>query len=118
MTDATRGFVFHIADNDPARILAATASARNAIAALGDDVQVEILAQGGAVTGASKSAAQAGDLVVALQELPTVKVTLCSLAAKGHGITEDDLVEGARLVPTATAHAVQRQFDGWAYIRA
>lgn len=117
MTNATRGFVYHVADNDPARILMATASARNAIAALGDDVRVDILAQGGAVTGATKSAAHAADLAAALEELPTVQVWLCSLAARGNGITEDDLLENVHLAATATAHAAQRQFEGWAYIR-
>lgn len=117
MSEATRGIVYHIADNDPARILMATASARNAIAALGDDVRVDILAQGGSVTGATKSAAQAAELDAALKELPTVEVWLCSLAARGNGITEADLIDGAHLAATATAHAAQRQFEGWAYVR-
>ncbi|MGO1543981.1 MAG: DsrE family protein [Gulosibacter sp.] len=117
MTDSTRGFVYHVADDNPARILMATASARNAIAALGEDVRVDILAQGGAVRGATKQSAEADKLKAALAELPTVQVWLCSLAAQGNGITEDDLLDGVHLAATATAHAAQRQFEGWAYIR-
>lgn len=117
MADSTRGFVYHVIDSDPARVVSAMASARNAINALGEDVRVDILAQANCVTAATKTSAQAADLVAALKDLPHVQIWLCSLAAQGNAITEDDLLEGAFLATTATAHAVQRQFEGWAYVR-
>ena len=54
----------------------------------------------------------------ALAETPNVNVHLCSLAAKGNGITADEqLIERAHLAPTATAHCAKRQLEGWAYVR-
>lgn len=114
----TRGLVLHIVSDDRERILGAVASARNAIAALGDDLQVDIVTQGGAVVGVAKESEESGPIAEALAETPNVNVHLCSLAAKGNGITADEqLIERAHLAPTATAHCAKRQLEGWAYVR-
>lgn len=113
-----RGLVLHIVSDERDRILGAVASARNAIAALGDDLQVDIVTQGGAVVGVAKESEVSSAIAEALEATPNVNVHLCSLAAKGNGLTEDEqLIDRAYLAPTATAHCAKRQFEGWAYVR-
>lgn len=112
-----RGIVLHVAYDEPERILKAMHSARNALNVLGTDVVIDIIAQGGSVTGAAKSAAAADEIATMLNELPSVTIHLCGMAVEGTGTNESDLIDGVRIAPTATAFAAQRQFEGYAYVR-
>lgn len=114
---ATRGIVIHINSDDPARLFGAYQSGANAIKVLGDDVQVNIVAQGGCVTGATHSYAGSSELENALADNSNVHIYLCALAVRAREIAKDDLIGDIKLAPTATALCAQRQFEGWAYVR-
>lgn len=113
----TRGLVIHINSDDPARLFGAYQSAANAMKVLGDDVQVDIVAQGACIIGATLSYAGSSELENALADNPNVNIHLCSLAVRARELAKADFIGDTHFTPTATAHCAQRQFEGWAYVR-
>lgn len=47
-----------------------------------------------------------------------IEVVLCNNALAANNISPQNIVEGCKVVPAAIAHIVERQIEGWAYIKA
>ncbi len=47
-----------------------------------------------------------------------IEVVLCNNALVANNILPQNILEGCKIVPAAIAHIVERQMNGWAYIKA
>ncbi|QIK71619.1 hypothetical protein G7070_04210 [Propioniciclava coleopterorum] len=110
------GVVLQAAGPDEALALSALQSAANLLAEIGPS-PVEIVVQSGAVAGLVADHPQAGRLAEKLATLPTVTVLACRNALRAHHVDEDALAPGVGVVPAGIARVVERQRDGWAYVR-
>lgn len=98
-------------------IFSATRAAKNLLAEI-PDATVELVVQGGAVSGLTRGADQAGKLREILTGMPQLIVVACANALAAHDVTEADLAEGIQVTPAGVAHVARRQWEGWAYLRA
>ncbi|WP_052460441.1 DsrE family protein [Microbacterium gorillae] len=114
----TRAVVIQAQGDDPALVLSAWQHAKNLLVVVGDDVPVEIVVQGAAVSGLTRGAPAAVTLAARRDDMPGVRVLVCRNAMRANDVDEDDLAEGFVPVPAGIAHLVQRQWEGWAYVRS
>lgn len=94
----------------------AWSSAKNLLAEL-PGTTVEVVVQGGAVTGLLSHHPTAARLAEARTDLPTVTILACANALRAHHVDPAQLGAGIRVVPAGIAHLVSRQREGWAYVR-
>lgn len=47
----------------------------------------------------------------------SVRWLICHNTMKSHHLKETDLPEYATIIPSAVAHLIERQLEGWAYIK-
>ena len=108
--------IFQVSDNDPMKWNLALNNARNVQADLGkDNVDVEIVAYGpgiGMLKGDSKTEPR---ITAALTD--GVKVVACENTMKGQKLTTADMIPGIAYVPAGVVELMQRQSQGWSYIR-
>lgn len=94
----------------PARIAA------NARTELGPHAEIELVAQGAVVVALASRTPGSSELVAGL-EASGVAVAACRNSLVSAGLTVDELYEGVGSVASAVAHLVERQRDGWSYVR-
>lgn len=113
---AKHKIVFHMAENDPAKWKGSMGAVRNVINALGkDNVQIEIVAGGPGVNMVK----QGSEVTDPMSELgkQNVSFTVCRASMKANKMAEEEVTPGVTIVPLGYVELMQKQEEGWAYIK-
>jgi len=114
---STRGrVVMQVSDNDPAKWNLALNNAKNVQTDLGAaNVDIEIVAYGPGI-GMLKADSVVGNRVDEAGKAG-VKIVACENTMRGQKLTQADMLSGIGYVPAGVVTLMQRQQQGWAYIR-
>ncbi|MEO9163867.1 MAG: DsrE family protein [Casimicrobiaceae bacterium] len=107
--------VVQVSDNDPAKWNLALNNVRNLQSDLGANVEIEIVAYGpgiGMLKGESVVGSRIGEALGT-----GVKVSACENTMRGQKLTKPDMLNGIGYVPAGVVEIVQKQQQGWAYLR-
>ena len=108
--------VVQVSDADPARWNLALNNVRNLQADLGaDQVTIEIVAYGPGIGMLKADAVSSARVSEAVQS--GVKVSACENTMRGQKLTHADMNPSVGYVPAGVVEIVQRQQQGWAYLR-
>lgn len=108
--------IFQVSDNDPAKWNLALNNARNVQADLGkDNADIEIVAFGPGIGMLKADALVANRVGEAAGN--GVKVMACENTMKNQKISRDDMHSGISYVKAGVVEIMQKQAEGWAYIR-
>jgi intracellular sulfur oxidation DsrE/DsrF family protein len=108
--------VMQVSDDDPTKWYLALNNARNLQAALGAvNVDVEIVAYGPGI-GMLKSDSVVGSRISEALGAG-VKVVACQNTMHGQKLAKDDMLGGIGYVGAGVVEIMQRQQQGWAYLR-
>jgi hypothetical protein len=108
--------VLQVSDNDPAKWNLALNNARNIQTDLGkDNVDVEIVAYGPGLNMLKGESKVAGRLAQALDG--SIGLMACENTMRNTKTTKADMYAGISYVKAGVVHIMQRQREGWAYIR-
>jgi intracellular sulfur oxidation DsrE/DsrF family protein len=108
--------VLQVSESDPANWNLALNNAENVQQALGKDkVQVEIVAYGPGLNMLKGESKVAGRLNAALDN--NVGLIACGTTMRKMKLTEADLAGGVKVVPGGVVHIMQRQSEGWSYVK-
>lgn len=106
--------VFHLSDLEKWPV--ALANVKNLIAA-SQEIQVEVLINSKAVAAfATSEPIEWSEQLAALQALG-VHFLVCANSLKGHQIGPDSLPQGVLTVPVGVLALVEKQTEGYAYIK-
>jgi uncharacterized protein len=108
--------VMQVSDADPAKWNLALNNARNLQADLGAaKVEIEIVAYGPGI-GMLKSDSPVGNRIG--EALGSgVKVAACENTMRGQKLEKKDMLDGIGYVPAGVVEIMQKQQQGWAYLR-
>ena len=108
--------VVQVSDADPAKWNLALNNARNLQADLGGaNVEIEIVAYGPGI-GMLKSDSVVGNRIG--EALGSgVKVAACEVTMRSQKLAKADMLDGIAYVPSGVVELMQKQQQGWAYIR-
>ena len=108
--------VMQVSDNDPARWNLALNNAKNIQVDLGAaNVDVELVAYGPGI-GMLKSDSVVGSRIAEALGAG-VKVVACDNTMRGQKLAKDDMLAGIGYVGAGVVEIMQRQQQGWAYLR-
>ena len=108
--------VMQVSDNDPAKWNLALNNARNLQADLGAaNVDIEIVAYGPGI-GMLKSDSVVGNRIGEAVGAG-VKVVACENTMRGQKLAKDEMLGGIGYVGAGVVEIMQRQQQGWAYLR-
>ena len=110
------GVVIQISENNPATWNLALNNAKNLQQALGaKNVQVEIVAYGPGINMLKFDS----EVAPRVKEASTdgVAVRACGNTMKAHHLTEKDLEDSVKVVPVGVIEIMNKQREGWAYIK-
>lgn len=114
--NAKQKLVIQVSDNDPAKWNLALNNARNVQADLGrENVEIEIVAYGPGLKMLMAESVAADRVNGALAD--NIAVVACDNTMHSMKLSEADLIGGIRHVKAGVVHLMQRQRQGWAYIR-
>lgn len=113
---AREKLVIQVSDKDPSKWNLALNNARNVQAAIGaDKVDIEIVAYGPGI-GMLKHDSEVGERVG--QALDSgIKVVACQNTMKGTGLTEADMLSKIGYVPSGVIEIMNKQKEGYPYLR-
>ncbi|HEY5719906.1 MAG TPA: DsrE family protein [Gammaproteobacteria bacterium] len=113
---AKHHLVLQVSDNDPQKWNLALNNAENVQQALGkDNVDVEIVAYGPGLNMLKADSKVAPRLNKALDN--SVGLLACATTMRKMKVAQADLAGGAKVVPGGIVHIMQRQKEGWNYVR-
>jgi intracellular sulfur oxidation DsrE/DsrF family protein len=108
--------VVQVSDADPAKWNLALNNARNLQADLGaKNVEIEIVAYGPGIGMLKADSAVGNRIGDALAS--GVKVMACENTMRGQKLAKDDMLNGIGYVGAGVVEIMQRQQQGWAYLR-
>ncbi len=108
--------VIQVSDAEPAKWNLALNNARNVQEELGaKNVEIEIVAYGPGLGMLKKDAVTSGRVDEA--SLAGIKVTACENTMRNQKLTKADMHLQSSYVPAGVVQIMQRQSQGWAYIR-
>lgn len=108
--------VLQVSDSDPAKWNLALNNARNAQVDLGaDKVDIEIVAYGPGINMLKFDAVTANRVGEAVKN--GVKIVACENTMTAQKIVKADMHPAVTYVPAGVVHIMQRQHQGWAYVR-
>src|SRR5436305_11281462 len=108
--------VMQVSDNDPAKWNLALNNARNLQADLGaGNVEIEIVAYGPGINMLKGESVVGNRIDEALGS--GVKVMACENTMRGAKLSKDDMLHGVGYVGAGVVEIMQRQQQGWAYLR-
>jgi uncharacterized protein len=108
--------IFQVSDGDKARWNLALSNVRNVLADLGKgNVEIELVAYGPGVAMLKAESAVADWLANALDS--NVTLIACENTMQTEKLSRDDMYGGVSFVQTGVSHIMQRQREGWAYVR-
>ncbi len=111
----TDGVVVHLPENDRGRQEAVLRNVVNLLRVLGPSTTIEVVTHGPGVTLATGETGL-GPSVIEVQQLGAV-VCACTNTLQSRRLTKEALLPGVTVVPSGVAHLVERQRQGWAYLR-
>lgn len=113
---AKQKVVFQVSDNDPAKWGLALNNIRNIQLDLGEDaVEVELVAYGPGISMLKGDSTMSKRISAALKT--GVKVVACENTMKGQKLVYADMLPDIGYVPAGVVELMQKQLQGWAYIR-
>lgn len=122
--DKVNRVVFHVDENDPVRMNLVLNNASNVDSYYKDkaeEVQIEIVAYGPGLHMLREDTSPVKQRIQTLaQNLDNVSFMACGNTMKGMGKKEKKeiaLVSQAKVVPAGVVHLMERQREGWSYIR-
>ena len=108
--------VLQVSDNDPAKWNLALNNAKNLQADLGAaNVSIEIVAYGPGINMLKMDSAVGGRVDEALSE--GVRVVACENTMHNAKLTKTDMLNKIGYVPAGVVELMQKQQQGWAYVR-
>jgi intracellular sulfur oxidation DsrE/DsrF family protein len=108
--------VFQVSDNDPAKWNLALNNARNVQQDIGaSNVDIEIVVYGPGI-GMLKIDSVAGNRVAEAMA-SGVKVVACENTMHGQKLTKADMLASIAYVPAGVVELMQKQQQGWAYVK-
>lgn len=108
--------VLQVSDNDAGKWNLALNNAQNIQQNLGqDNVEVEIVAYGPGLPMLKLESKVSGRLAQALDG--NVKLIACENTMRKAHLTKADMYSGISYVPGGVVHIMEREGEGWAYIR-
>lgn len=108
--------VFQVSDNDPAKWNLTLNNVRNVQADLGaDKVTIEVVAYGPGIGMLQADSVVAQRVADALGQ--NVKVVACENTMTAKKLTASDMLPKIGYVPAGVVELIQRQADGYAYIK-
>jgi intracellular sulfur oxidation DsrE/DsrF family protein len=108
--------VMQVSDNDPAKWNLALNNAHNLQSDLGaSNVEIEIVAYGPGI-GMLKAESVVGNRVSEAVG-HGVKVSACENTMRGQKLAKSDMLDGIGYVPAGVVEIMQKQQQGWAYLR-
>lgn len=111
-----QALVIQMSDNDPARWNLALNNAKNVQDDLGAaNVDIEIVAYGPGINMLKLESAAGSRIAEAMKA--NVKVIACENTMRGQKLTKDDMLGGISYVNAGVTEIMQKQGQGWAYLR-
>ena len=108
--------IMQVSDNDPAKWSLALNNAKNVQADLGaQNVAIEIVAYGPGLAMLKADSVAANRIAEAMGA--GVKVVACENTMTNQKIAKDDMLAGIGYVKAGVVEIMQKQQQGWAYIR-
>lgn len=108
--------VFHVTENNPEKWNIVLNNAGNIQKDLGkDNVQIEIVTHGPGINMLKAESAVAPRLAQALDN--SVVLDVCENTMRNAKLTKADMYGGVSFVPSGVTHIVQREREGWYYLR-
>ena len=108
--------VLQVSDNDPKKWNLALNNAKNVQQALGkENVDVEIVAYGPGLNMLKADSKVAPRLAAAMDD--GVVLNACGNTMRNTKVSESDLAGGVKIVDAGVIHIMQRQREGWAYVK-
>lgn len=108
--------VLQVSDADPGKWNLALNNARNIQHDLGkENVDIEIVAYGPGLPMLKADSKVAGRLAQALDD--SVALLACENTMHNTKVTKADMYDGIGFVKAGVVHIMQRQREGWAYVR-
>jgi len=115
-TSAQNRVVMQVSDNDPTKWNLALNNARNLQADLGaKNVDIEIVAYGPGI-GMLKADSVVGNRIADAMATG-VRVEACENTMRGQKLEKSDMLNGIGYVPAGVVEIMQKQQQGWAYLR-
>lgn len=106
--------IFHLHDEE--RALTAISNMINLIKDLGEEnVDIELLVNGSGVKMMLKNSEYIRKIDYLLKK--NVNFRVCSNSLEGYEISEDELIDGAVVVPSGVGELIKKQEKGWNYIK-
>lgn len=113
---ADKHVVLQVSDNDEAKWNLVLNNAKNIQTALGaKNVEIEIVAYGPGI-GMLKAESTVGNRILDAGA-SGVKVIACENTMKAQKLQKDDMLSGIGYVPSGVVEIMERQQQGWGYIR-
>ena len=113
---APHRLVLKVSENDPASWNLALNNAENVQQVLGKDkVRIEIVAYGPGLNMLKSESKVANRLTAALDA--NVGLIACGTTMRKMKLTEADLAGGIKVVPAGVVHIMERQSEGWNYVK-
>ena len=108
--------VMQVSDNDPAKWNLALNNARNLQADLGaNNVQIEIVAYGPGISMLKSDSVVGNRIDEALSS--GVRIEACENTMRGQKLAKSDMLNGIGYVGAGVVEIMQKQQQGWAYLR-
>lgn len=106
--------VIQLTQNEPAVQKAAFNQVTNIIKALGN-VKIELVTHSLGIEMLFKEAHFSNNLAQLNKQ--GVALLVCQNALQARGLHQEDLLPFAKIIPSAVAHLIIRQAEGWSYLR-
>lgn len=81
------------------------------------DSKFEVIIYGGAISMVTQGKSTVAKSVQQLGANPSIAFKVCELTMKRHQVTNEQLLPGVKVVPDAILEIVNRQGEGWGYIK-
>jgi intracellular sulfur oxidation DsrE/DsrF family protein len=107
--------VFQVSDGDPAKWNLALNNVGNARKELGESLVVEVVAFGPGIGMVKADSAVASRVRTALAS--GVRIVACENTMAAMKLTHDDMLAGMGFVPSGVVEIIERQRQGYAYVR-
>ncbi|MGZ5200433.1 MAG: DsrE family protein [Telluria sp.] len=108
--------VFQVSDPEPQKWNLTLNNAKNALAELGSDTQIEVVAFGpgiGMLKAGSEVAARVAEAASA-----GVRLVACQNTMRAMHLEPKDMNPAIGYVPSGAAELIRKQTEGWAYLRS
>ncbi|HZD78538.1 MAG TPA: DsrE family protein [Actinomycetota bacterium] len=110
-----RGVIVHLDEGDPAKQDAVIRNIANLVAELPVASSVELVVHGPGLDAVLADGEHGGRVRELIDR--GVAVAACANTMRRRDIPAEALLPGVRIVPAGIAEVVQRQWQGWAYVR-